>query len=83
MNDQSQDSAAQADAKLMALYGLITSLVMAADRRGIAEDLLDEAVEIADAQALKFHSLSQFADQGGQVLNEIEELRQFLLNGII
>ena len=82
MIEQSQDGAAQTDAKLMALYGLITGLVMAADRRGIATDLLGEAVKIADTQALKFHSLPQFSDQGGQVLNEIEELRQFLLTGI-
>ena len=82
MIDESHDSTTQTDAKLMALYGLITSLVMAADRRGIATDLLDEAVEIADGRALKFQSLAQFSGQGEQVLNEIEELRQFLLNGI-
>lgn len=82
MNESPRDDSAQTDAKLMALYGLLTGLVMAAEKRGIAHELLEEAVEMADTQALKFHSLPQFASQGGQVLNEIEELRQFLVNGL-
>jgi hypothetical protein len=61
---------------------LITGLVMAADRRGIAPELLRETAEMSDTQALKFHSPPQFSTQGGHVLNAIEELRQFLLNAI-
>jgi hypothetical protein len=36
---------------------------------------------MADSPTLKFQGVPEFAGKGEVVLNEIEELRQFLLNG--
>lgn len=67
------------NASHLATRGLLYGLILAARRRDIGEDMIREAFELADLQAMRLHKNPATAKAAGQVLEELEGMRDVLL----
>lgn len=67
------------NASHLATRGLLYGLILSARRRDIGEDLIREAFELADLQAMRLHKNPATAKAAGQVLEELEGMREVLL----
>ena len=67
------------NASHLATRGLLYGLILAARRRDIGEDLIREAFDMADLQAMNLHKNPATAKPAGQVLEELEGMREVLL----
>jgi hypothetical protein len=68
------------NASQIALRSMLYGLVLAAKRRGIGEEITREALDMADATALRLHGEPSTAEQAGRVLEELEGMREVLLS---
>lgn len=67
------------NASHLATRGLLYGLILAARRRDIGEDLIREAFELADLQAMHLHKIPATAKAAGQVLEELQGMREVIL----